>query len=134
MSDTADIDFEARWKRRASNAWTTRDFRAPFLAFARAELGQWGWVADWEIEERIASNSISIRVPTVTPVQPPPPAHFQVRDGFRYLVIAVTRARDKRRFEVGLTFPSGAGTSSVEIATLIDRGRQAIIVQNRSTL
>lgn len=120
------------WNRRLGDAWTDAAFRAPVLAFMRTFAATHSWALDgWDVTERFTGRGIDVKVPRRSPVQPAEGEDFAQRDGMRILVLGVMRARDRRRFEVALTFPDGAMTSEGRLAVMLDHALVALEAAER---
>ncbi len=131
-----DIEREP-WNRRGGDEWTTAAFRAPILTFMRGYTKGRNWAESWDVTERFTSTNtthIASGSPSSITVQVPrgpallldniPPDEFKQRPGIRLIVFGVTRIAKAafggaKRFEVGVNFPEGIRTTTVELNALL---------------
>lgn len=141
---TTPIDLRAyAWTRRVSDAWTTQEFRALFIAFLQDFTASHSWTKKgaWRVYERFTStvaearglgvSTVEARVARKPPVQPADLSNFQLRTGIRILQLEVVRTRDERLMCVALSFPLGNDTPTATIDLLLDRAAASLEEENR---
>lgn len=119
------------WNRRPSDAWTDPVMRGQIVAFMDTFVTAHGWTKRWDVTERFTDTGINVRVPRTQPVQPPDDPDFRQRGGLRILVMAVTRTRDKQRFEVGVSLPMG--NTEPLLTILLDSVRRSLEAAHAGT-
>lgn len=122
------------WYGLLGDQWTTREIRRVVIVWAIEYVASRSWLKAWDVIERFTDRGVSVAVPRQSPVQPAELEDFRKRPGLPVLLIGVTRRRDGRRFEVGLSFPGGAQTSLDEVGFELQRARASLDAEHRRLL
>lgn len=78
------------WSRRRGEEWTTPAFRAQVMLWLKRLLKEWAHISRWVIEEHASQRRMGT---------------LRLSESQQYLVLRLSRRRDRKSFEVSAPFP-----------------------------